>query len=268
MFETEFSKEGIKEYLKEAKQEVEDLGGLQAFKSGDWLIKLLDRCFVNYYERANFEYFSNKYATADDQFIADKLKKVACHNASLLGGATGAAISANELVALFTAGEGGIGLAGNVALAFTSVAVDIVMLIRIQLQLVTNLAKVYGIPLDPDDPEDILIILAYALGGSVAEAAGKAGMKVGGNLTRMAVKEVIKNEVLKAVQDIGRKIGVKILQKTIINTAVPVVSIGIGLIWNYTSTKAVGKMATKHLLARKEEILSYERTNISCQDCT
>lgn len=258
MFEAEFNKARIKEYLKEAKQEVQDLGGIQAFKSGEWLIKLLAKCFSNYYERANFEYFSKKYSTVDEQIIANKLIAVACKNSSLLGGAVGATVSTDELVALFTLAEGGIGLPANIAIAFTAVSSELVMLMRIQLQLVANLAKVYGITLDPDDPEDILTILAFAIGGSVAEAAGKAGMKVGGNLARKAVKEVVKKEVLKAVQDIGKKIGLKILQKTIINTAVPVVSIGIGLVWNYSSTKAVGKMATKHLLVRKDELLKYQ----------
>lgn len=261
MFDGKFGKEGIKGYLKDAKQEVQDLGGIQAFKNGDWLLKLIRKCFANYYERLNFEYFSKKYSTGDENIIAAKLNKVACHNASLLGGAVGAAVSTNELVTLFTAGEGGVGLPANIAIAATSIAAESVMLVRIQLQLVANLAKVYGIPLDPNDPEDILTIMAYAIGGSVAEAAGKAGMKVGGNLTRKAVKEVVKKEVLKAIQDLGKKIGVKILQKTIVSTAVPVVSIGIGSIWNYTSTKAVAKMATKHLLARRDEILKFNGSN-------
>ncbi|AHF08612.1 hypothetical protein [Desulfitobacterium metallireducens] len=82
-------------------------------------------------------------------------------------------------------------------------------------------------------------------------------MKVGGNIARKAVKEVVKKEVLKAIQDIGKKLAVKIIQKTIVNSAVPVASIGIGSIWNYTATKAVGKLATKHLLARREELLKY-----------
>ena len=272
MFEMEFSKEGIKKYITEAKQEVQELGGLQAFKNGEWLIKLMGKCFTNYYESANFEYFSNKYSTTNEKVISDKLTKVACKNASLLGGAVGATVSADELITLFTAAEGGLGLPANIAIAVTAVAAESVMLVRIQLQLVANLAKVYGITLDPNDPEDILTILAYAIGGSVADAAGKAGMKIGGRLTRNLVKGVVRKEVLKAIQDIGKKIGVKILQKTIIASAVPVVSIGIGLLWNYTSTKAVGKMATRHLLVRREEFLTYqgrgnsEKPNFSAEE--
>ncbi len=46
------------------------------------------------------------------------------------------------------------------------------MLIKFQLQLVANLGKLYDVPLNPDDPEDILTILAFALGGSTADGIG------------------------------------------------------------------------------------------------
>ncbi len=63
---------------------------------------------------------------------------------------------------------------------------------RFQLQLVANLGKLYGAPLNPDDPEDILTIIAFALGGSAAETAGKFGMKVGGRIAKNAARESLK----------------------------------------------------------------------------
>jgi hypothetical protein len=122
--------------------------------------------------------------------------------------------------------------------------------VRFQLQLVANLGKLYEVPLDPDDPEDILTILAFAMGGGLAEAAGKAGMKLGGNAAGHAAKNLFAKEVLKFVQGIGKQVGVKILQRSIVKYTVPVVSIAIGTSWNYFAMRTVGDIAIKHFKER------------------
>ena len=114
------NKEGIKEQLKNAKDEVVELGGISAFKSGEWLFRLIQKSFRNYWERANADYFKSKYASKDEDFLAKKLTKVAARNASLIGATTGAVVSTDEIVALVTVGEGGIGIPANVAIALTA----------------------------------------------------------------------------------------------------------------------------------------------------
>lgn len=167
---------------------------------------------------------------------------------------TGAAISTDEIVAIATGGEGGIGLPANIVIAATGICGEAILLIRFQLQLVANLGKLYGMPLDPDDPEDILTILAFALGGSAADTAGKFGMKVGGKLAGRAAKAVFKKETLAALKRIAAKVGIKILQRTIVKYTIPVASIGIGTGWNYASTKTVARIAIKHFKQQLDEI--------------
>jgi len=248
------SKESIKEQLKKAKDEVTELGGLSGFKSGEWLLRLIQKSFRNYWERANVEYFKSKYSLQDEDFIAKKLIKVAARNAALIGAATGALVSTDEIVAILTGGEGGIGIPANVAIALTAIASEAVLLVRFQLKLVANLGKLYGVPLDPEDPEDILAILAFAVGGSVAEKAGEVGMKVGSTLAKTAVRKCLSKEALEAIKRIGAKLGVKILQRSILKYTVPIASVGIGTGWNYLSTRAVGKIAKKHFSQRRTEL--------------
>ena len=244
-------KETIKQKYEKAKKEFIELGGWESFKKGEWLIRLITKSFRNYFERANADYFRSKYPSLDTDEIAKKLIKVAARNSAILGGVVGTVVSTDEIVAILTAGEGGIGLPVNISIALAAIAAEAVVLVRMQLQLVANLAKLYGVPLNPDDPEDILIILAYALGGSVAELAGKAGMKIGGKITEKVIRKHISKGVLKAFKKLARKIGVKILQRTIIKYAVPLASMGIGSAWNYLATKSIGKIATKHFKKRK-----------------
>lgn len=246
-------KSDIKRQIVEAKRDYEEVGGWSSFKSGDWLFKIVHKSFANYWNNANVEYFESKYGTKDKEIIAKKLIAVAAKNAAILGGVTGAAISTDELVAIVTGGEALVGLPANIAIAAAGIGGEAILLLRIQLQLVANLAKLYGVPLDPDDPEDILTILAFALGGAAAEEAGKFGMKVGGKLAGNAIKTVLKKETLAAFKRIAAKAGVKILQRSVVKYTIPFASIAIGTAWNYASTKTIAKLAIKHFKQRAKE---------------
>lgn len=236
----------IRAQFEKVKAEFDAAGGAAALKSGEWLSALIGKSFKNYWDSANVEYFRNKYEGCDRDEIARKLIHVTAKNAAILGGIVGAAISVDEVATLTTLGGGGIGLPASVSVAVTAFGSELFLLTRFQLQLVASLAKLYDVPLDPHDPEDILTILAFALGGKTAEAAGVLGMRVGGRAAGRAAKAVFRKELLSGLKDIGQKVGVKILQRSIVKYAIPMGSILIGSGWNYFSTQTVGKIAIEH----------------------
>jgi uncharacterized protein (DUF697 family) len=243
-------KRALRKLFDTASREYEELGGWAAFKNGEWVWPLIRRSFRNYWERGRVDYFTAKYGTTDPDKIARRLISLASKNAAILGALTGAAVSADEIVGLVTAGEAGIGVPANLAIAASAVAAEAILLVRFQLQLVANLGKLYGIPLDEDDPEDILTILAFAIGGSAADAAGKGGMKIGGKLGGRRAKAVFSRDVLAVTKRIAARVGVKVLRRTIVKYVIPVVSIGIGTGWNYLATRAVGRIAIRHFKQR------------------
>ena len=247
------TKNEIKKKLSEAKLDYKEVGGWSSFKSGQLLWQIIQKSFASYWNNANVECFEAKYGTKDTEKLANKLIAVAAKNSSILGGITGAAISTDEIVTIVTGGEGVVGLPANIAIAVTGIGAETIILIRFQLQMVANLGKLYGVPLDPDDPEDILTIFAFALGGSAADAAGKFGMKVGGKLAGRTAKAVFKKETLAALKRIAAKVGIKIFQRSIVKYTIPIASIGIGTVLNYASTKTVAKIATKHFKQRSKE---------------
>lgn len=246
--------ESLKSQLGAAGQEYRELGGWAAFRSGEWLALLIGKSFANYWERAHAEYFQKKYGTMDVDILASKLTSVAAKNAALLGGVAGAMVTADEITAVVSGAEGGIGLPANLAVAATVIGGEAILLMRLQLQLLANLGKIYGVPLDPNDPEDILTIIAFALGGAAAEAAGNAGMKIGGTLAARAVKETFKKETLATLKRIAAKAGVRILQRSLVKATIPVVSIMLGGSWNFTATKAMARVARRHFAARRLEM--------------
>lgn len=180
------AKDAIREQFENAKKEFAELGGWKGFTSGEWLFSLVGASFRAYYKKANYEYFKTKYPGADDQVLIEKLTSVAARNGAILGGIVGATITADEIEAL---ADVGITLPANFGIAAAALGGELILLTRIQLQLIANIAKILEVPLDPDDPEDILLILAFAVGGGVSEAAAAAGMKIGGRLTRLAVQK-------------------------------------------------------------------------------
>ena len=137
---------------------------------------------------------------------------------------------------------------------------------RFQLQLIANLGKLYGFPLDPSDPEDIITILAFAVGGGVAEEAGKAGMKMGGKAAGHVAKNLFSGQTLKFVKGIGNKVGVNILQRSIVRYTVPIVSIGIGISWNYLAMRTVGRIAIKHFKQRAAGAATASAPDITAGD--
>ncbi|HEY5958301.1 MAG TPA: hypothetical protein VIV60_17170 [Polyangiaceae bacterium] len=237
--------------LREAKADIGKLGGLHAFRSGDWVLRLVSLSLRAYYERANADYFKRKYPGHDDSAIAQRLIGVACKQASVVGTLAGAMISADEMLGFVTAGEMGVGIPANVAIALTAAAAESIQVFRIQLRLVAELFRLSCIPLDPNDPEDIFTILAFALGGSAAEEAGRLGMRIGGRAAGRAASKVITEEALRALQPIAANIGLRLQQRQLVKFAVPLASMAIGAAWNYAATRTIGQVAVRHIEQRQ-----------------
>ena len=244
---------GLREDWEWAKGALAGLGGWAGLKSGSWFYDFARSTFRTYYERATPEYLEEKYPGRGREFIADRLVAIAAKNAMLLGSVTGAAISADEMVGLLTAGEGGVGLPGNVLIALAAAGAELVLLVRFQLQMVAGLARIYGVELDPDDPEDVLTIFTFALGGSLADRAGKMGMRVGARATRRMVERQMKREMLAPWKLLGERVGARLASRSVAKYAVPMVSVGIGAAWNYAATRGLGKLARRHFQARARQ---------------
>lgn len=212
-------------------------------KSGEWFVMLFQKAVQSYDRNVRAEYFQQKYPGLSPDEIADILIPVTVKYATIAGGITGAAVTANQIAALSSAGM-------TIALVAGAIGAEMIYLAHMQMKLVFDLSVVYDLQLDLEDPEDALLMLGYAMGAAPVEMLGK-GLQVatrGG--TQYAIKKYISKGTLRAVQDLGRKIGVKILQRSIIKYSVPIVSAAVGSSYNYVTTKSVGRIAKKHLKNR------------------
>ncbi len=228
--------------LDEAKQFAKTLSFDEA-KSGEWFINLIRKVIFTYDRNARAKYFQQKYPGLPPDEIADVLTSVTVRYATIAGAITGAATTASVITTL--------GSAGMTAPLFVgAIGAEMIYLARIQMRLVLDLSVVYDLQLDPEDPEDVLMIFGYALGAAPTEMLGK-GVQVAARAgTTEAVKKYVSKGALKAVQDAARRLGFNILQRTILKYAVPGASAAVGSGYNYVTTKSVGRIAKAHFKNR------------------
>jgi len=240
--EDEATEAKVSSELNAAKQLAKSLN-FDEVKSGEWFINLLRKVIQAYDRNARATYFQQKYPGLPPDEIADILTSVTVRYATIAGAIAGAAATANQITALSSAGM-------TVALFVGSIGAEMLYLAQIQIRLVLDLSVLYDLQLDPEDPEDILMIFGYALGVTPTEMLGKGLQIAAGAGTKGAVKKYISKGTLQAIQDFARRLGFKILQRTILKYAVPVASAAVGSSYNYATTKSVGRIAKAHLKNR------------------
>lgn len=240
--EEETFKNQVTSEFEKAKQLARSLN-FEEVKSGEWFIHLLRKVIQTYDRNARATYFQQKYPGLPADEIADILTSVTVRYATIAGAIAGASATANQVAALSSAGM-------TAALFVGSIGAEMLYLSQIQMRLVLDLSVVYDLQLDPEDPEDVLMIFGYALGVTPTEMLGKGIQVAAGAAAKGAVKKYISKGTLEAVKGFGKRLGFKILQRTIIKYAVPVASAAIGSSYNYATTQSVGRIAKAHLKNR------------------
>ncbi|HEX3053503.1 MAG TPA: TerB family tellurite resistance protein [Aggregatilineaceae bacterium] len=214
------------------------------FKRGDWFLRLLQMVVMSYERNSRSSFFQQKYPGLLPDEIAEKLISVTARYASIAGGVGGASATTLQIETLASMGL-------SLPLLLSVIGAEMLYLARIQIRLILDLAVIYDLQLDPDDPEDVLMLFGYAFGVAPTEMLGNTLTKVvTPTVTRSTIKKYISKGTLEAVKEWGRKIGIKILQRTIIKYSVPAASAAIGASYNYITTRSIGSVAKMHFKKR------------------
>ena len=238
----EVTKAEVSSELEEAKEFAKTLD-IDDVKSGQWFIALLQKVVQSYDRNARAEYFQQKYPGLPPDETSDILTSVAVRYATIAGAITGLAATASQISALSSSGM-------TIALMTSAIGAEMVYLANIQMRLVLDLSVLHDLQLDLDDPEDILMVFGYALGVAPVEMMGKGLQVAARGGTQYAVKKYISKGTLKTIQGFGKRIGIKILQKSVLKNALLFASAGVGSVYNYVTTKSVGGIAKNHLKNR------------------
>lgn len=233
----------------EARQKVEqERGRLQDFvkslspddiRSGNWFEGLLQHALSAYTKKANWEYFQERYKGVPADGIVEQRIRMASRYAAIEGG-----LSAGAYTATVAATIGSLGGASpaTVPTAIGSVVVDVAFLSQLQLRLAWDIAVLYGVPLDLDDPHDLwkLIRIAFTIKGG--EVVREGAIKAVPALIRPLVKRFYSKGVLTAAKGLP-VVGKFLLQRNVIKIGIPLVGVPLSVILNRYTTLIAGRHA-------------------------
>ncbi|HWX55169.1 MAG TPA: hypothetical protein VN176_11325 [Verrucomicrobiae bacterium] len=243
----------LKHELQAARHEIESSGGLRAFRSGEWIVNLVRRTLAERAPRGTQEHFLRKYPGLSLGAISKLLAGKAARRTALAGALAGAAVSMDEIVAFVTAGEAGLGIPANVAIALGAICAELFFVTKVQLRLIADVAALSGARLDDTSVEDVLTLFALAVGGK------KPSQEPGKTLTPGDLQRHLQGELRRRLARIAKTIGARLLKRSAVRAAVPGLSILMSASSNYTTTKAVARAAQRHfgggeVLARRESL--------------
>ena len=205
-------------------------------RSGNWFEKLLAFSLKSYTEKVDARYFQDKYPGLPADMVVDQRIKMAARYASIEGGLTASAYTGAVAATI-----GSAGAASPLALpaGITTVMVDVAYLTRLQLHLAYDIAVLYRVPLDLEDPDDLWKLIKVAFAIKAGEAVGGGAMKLVPLAVRPLVKRFIAGPTLAAARALP-VVGKFLLQRNIIKIGIPLVGIPLSVAINHYSTKAVG----------------------------
>jgi uncharacterized protein (DUF697 family) len=207
-------------------------------KSGGWFTKLCAQALRSYTKKATWEYFQEKYRGMPADGIVGQQIKLAAKYAMVEGG-----ISASLYTGTIAATIGTLGGASPAAVpaGVVTFMVDLTYITQLQMRLAHDIAVIYRVPLDVEDPEDMMKLIRVAFGIKAGEVA-RGGMKFVPGLVRQVLKKYYAGSVLKAAKSLPF-VGQHLLQRSVIKFAVPGVGIPITILVNRFTTVASGRHA-------------------------
>lgn len=235
---TEEERATVEQEREELKNFVKSLTG-DDIRSGNWFSKLMSNALNAYTQKVDATYFQEHYKGVPADAVVDQRIKMAARYAALEGGLSASAYSAAIVATLGT-----VGGASPLTLpaAGITLLVDVAYIARLQLHLAYDIAVLYRVPLDVEDPDDLwkLIRVAFTIRG--AQAVSEGVTKVVPALVRPLVKAFYSKGVLTAARGLP-VVGRFLLQRNVIKIGIPVVGVPVSVALNYYSTIIAGKHA-------------------------
>ena len=214
---------------------------LEDLRQGAWFARLLQHSLHQYVHQVDAGYFRTRYPGLPADAVVDARIQLAARYASVEGALSAGAYTGAVAA---TIGSGGAASPLTLPAAGVSFVLDLLFLSNLQLRLAYDIAVLYRVPLDLNDPEDLwkLIRVAFAIKG------GEAGREVIGKgvpvLVRPIIKKVFSGGTLTAARSLP-VVGRYLLQRNVIKFAIPAVGVPLSMAVNYWSVRVSAAQAVK-----------------------
>jgi hypothetical protein len=192
--------------------------GFEEVRSGSWFSKV-----VRLYLRWNQEHRRPVPEGAREELARRAIRK-ACVKAGMTGLASGLTSTGAALLTLNTHGLGAvIGVPATVG----GLLGDVLYRAVIQVDLACELGAIHGIQFDPEEPADLLRLYSFVFEGDEEAGEGARGL--------------VDRVLSLAGEDVGIKIGRRLLGQALKRNAVPVLGVATSPLANVRTTRRLGE---------------------------
>ncbi len=227
-------------------------------QSRDWFDRLMTETLKRYAKKASTDYLVQKYPGLPKDIIAERYIVQQARAAALAGAFSAATVSAAFVgsAALASSVVGVPGLVVTLPIGITAFVIEASYTVRLQIRTAYDLCNLYGLSVNPDDPEDVQEIFAIGMGIKAGELTGNALQRLAPGVAMQQTRKFMQTGIRRNFQDwasknLSRTIARRYLaEKFLLNAVVPILSILLAGGWNYYFTKGLGRTVQARVRGR------------------
>jgi uncharacterized tellurite resistance protein B-like protein len=215
--------------------------GFHKLRDGAWLGRVAAIHVRRHCERVTPESWDKRYPGLGVEDRAARQISRAARRAATAGAIASVGASTGELLSLMTEG---LGAPVGVPAAILSMAAEAARTAVVDVELVCDLASIYGVPFDPDDVGEIATLLGLALDVDLQARVGRS------HESPEAPDGLVAQLIELQEGEVATRIGRVMLEESLVKNVVPVLGVAISARWNFVSTQRVGAEAKQYMRYR------------------
>jgi hypothetical protein len=206
-----------------------------------------------YAQNASTDYLIKKYPGLPKDIIAERYIEQQARMAALAGAASASVVSAAVTSSIVAVPSAAI----TIPVGIAALVVETGYTVRLQTRTAYDLCNLYGLSVDPDDPEDVQEIFAMGMGIKVGEWTGNALQRLVPGVAMQQARGFMRTGLIRrkfqdwASKSLSREIARRYLtEKFLLTAVVPGISIILAAGWNYYFTKGLGRTVQARVRGR------------------
>jgi hypothetical protein len=210
-----------------------------------------------YAKKASTGYLVQKYPGLPKDIIAERYIAQQAWAVALAGAASATVVSAATFgsVALASSVVAIPALAVTVPIGIAAFAVEAGFTVRLQIRTAYDLCNLYGLSINPDDPEDVQEIFAMGMGIKAGELTGNALQRLAPGIAMQQTRRFMRTGIRRTFQDwasknLSRTIARRYLTEKFLLNGVVILNFFLAGGWNYYFTKGLGRMVQARVRGR------------------
>lgn len=223
-----------------------------------WFERLIVETLERYANNVSAERLAKKYPGLPKNIIAERYIRQQARVAALAGGASALVVSGAVALSGFelVSTVGIPALAITVPVGVLAFGGELAYTLRLQIKTAFDLCNLYGVSVNPNDPEDLQQIFALGMGMKAGELTANAFQKIAPGIVTQQTRSFLRTGIRRGLQEwasknLSRDFARRYLAEGfLLKAIVPGFSVVLGAGWNYLSTVSIGQAVQVRVRSR------------------